>query len=203
VTWVFTAEMEAGEGGFHGGFALAPKEQASTHDAARDSPTLAKGATKFGVQKDLTSAEKRAAAAKRGLREKMDADLVLETLVGHEVYVYGTGGARETRRNGVLRKVDLAMPVEVCHRVLRMADAYSSVPSCMLPEHVDQTGGRFGEDRIARDVHGLQRLLRISPELQKAASHDDTSCRHRAISQTGAHFLSSSFSLPYSESRVV
>ena len=36
---------------------------------------------------------------------KTDADVALETLVGHEIYVYGTGSAREVRRDGFLRKV--------------------------------------------------------------------------------------------------
>ena len=36
---------------------------------------------------------------------KTDADVALEALVGHEIYVYGTGTAREMRQDGVLRKV--------------------------------------------------------------------------------------------------
>lgn len=36
---------------------------------------------------------------------KTDADTALDSLVGHDIYVYGTGGAREVRRDGVLRKV--------------------------------------------------------------------------------------------------
>lgn len=40
------------------------------------------------------------------VRGKMDADIALETLVGHEVYVCGTGCSRELRRDGVLRKVN-------------------------------------------------------------------------------------------------
>jgi hypothetical protein len=31
--------------------------------------------------------------------------VALEALVGHEIYVYGTGTAREMRQDGVLRKV--------------------------------------------------------------------------------------------------
>ena len=38
-------------------------------------------------------------------KSKTDADTALESLVGHDIYVYGTGGAREVRRDGVLRKV--------------------------------------------------------------------------------------------------
>jgi hypothetical protein len=43
---------------------------------------------------------------------KTDADTALEFLIGQEIYVNGTGGAREVRRDGVLRKVGDVVRVE-------------------------------------------------------------------------------------------
>lgn len=95
-------------------FALVAKEQAEPHrDGFSSSPAPA---TNRGVEIETASAEKGSAGSKRSasmestmrgkVRGKMDADIALETLVGHEVYVCGTGCSRELRRDGVLRKVN-------------------------------------------------------------------------------------------------
>jgi len=42
------------------------------------------------------------------IRTEDEWRMALNALVGHEIYVYGTGTARELRQDGVLRKVPAA-----------------------------------------------------------------------------------------------
>jgi len=95
---------------------------------ARTSPAAFAAGAAGGSRKEPSRAGPKEASSKcgasseaaRGKEEairssahiKIEEDAALETLLGHEVYVHGTGPARELRRDGVLRKVGENIRIE-------------------------------------------------------------------------------------------
>jgi len=90
-------------------------------------------------ERELASRRPRSRLEPKG---KTDADVALEALVGHEIYVYGTGTAREMRQDGVLRKVQAEEWGR--HRAAQIAHA-KLIAGCMHRSEtrcVSSRGGR-------------------------------------------------------------
>jgi hypothetical protein len=128
-------------------FALANAADSDAKRGGAGSGALASSSRGFSEavvrqERELASRRPRSRLEPKG---KTDADVALEALVGHEIYVYGTGTAREMRQDGVLRKVQAEAWGQ--HRAAQIARAQCAklIAGCMHRSEtrcVSSRGGR-------------------------------------------------------------